>query len=64
MNELLATHDKASNRIVNIEEKTEAELRELAKHYGDLAEKAIIAEDIHEPKSIETILAKKKGTKK
>ena len=33
MNELVSAHDKASNEIVNIEEKTEEELKELAKNY-------------------------------
>jgi low affinity Fe/Cu permease len=60
MNEIIATHDKASNRIVNVEEKTEVELRELAKDYSELARRAKGHEDIHAPHSIETILEERK----
>jgi low affinity Fe/Cu permease len=40
MNELVAAHEKASNRMVDIENKTEEELKELGKHYSTLAAKA------------------------
>jgi len=40
MNELLASHDTASNRIINVEEKTEENIRDLAKHYSTIAENA------------------------
>ena len=33
INELVASHDKANNEMLNVENKTEAELREIAKHY-------------------------------
>ncbi len=33
MNELVLAHDNASNELVNVEEKTEEELKELAKGY-------------------------------
>ena len=33
INELVVAHDKASNEMINVETKTEAELRELAKNY-------------------------------
>src|SRR5215212_9463471 len=33
INELVAAHDMASNRMVDIENKTEEELKELGKHY-------------------------------
>jgi low affinity Fe/Cu permease len=56
MNELVAAHDKASNRMVNIEQKTEQELNELAKHYSDLSEIATNGDDIHAAHSIETII--------
>jgi len=39
MNELVASHDNASNRIINVEEKTEEEIRALAKHYTTISEK-------------------------
>ena len=56
MNELVASHENASNRMVNIEEKTELELQELARHYSELANMAKSSGDILSPKSIETIL--------
>ncbi|MFI5128988.1 MAG: low affinity iron permease family protein [Chitinophagales bacterium] len=34
MNELVSAHDKASNEVINIEHKTEAEVKELAKKQG------------------------------
>ena len=60
MNELVAAHDKASNRMVNIENKTEAELRELAKHYSDLAEMAAEAGNLRDSHSIEIIIENQK----
>lgn len=39
INELVAAHEHASNKMINIEEKTEEELQELAKHYSTLKEK-------------------------
>jgi len=56
MNELVASHDNASNRIINIEEKTEEEIRELAKHYITIAEKAKDAESMQSSQSIEHII--------
>jgi low affinity Fe/Cu permease len=34
MNELVSAHDKASNEVINIEHKTEAEVKELAKKHS------------------------------
>ena len=34
MNELVSAHDKASNEVINVEHKTEAELKELAKKHN------------------------------
>jgi len=56
MNELVASHDNASNRMVNIEQKTELELQELARHYSDLANMAKSSNNIRAPHSIENIL--------
>ena len=61
INELVSTHEHASNRMVNIEKKTEAELAELTKHYSELGEEAEKAGDLHTAKSIEHILEQKKG---
>ena len=56
MNELLAAHEQASNRMVNIENKTEEELRELEKHYSKLGEKIDGSTDIHASHSIEHLM--------
>jgi low affinity Fe/Cu permease len=38
VNELLASHEPASNAVINLEQKTEHEISELTKEYADLAE--------------------------
>lgn len=60
INELLSTHEHASNRLVNIEKKSESELHELTKHYSELGEEAEKAGDLHTAKSIEHIIERKK----
>ena len=40
VNELVASHKQADNSVLNIEEKTEHEITELAKEYKERAEKA------------------------
>jgi low affinity Fe/Cu permease len=39
VNELVASHEPASNAVMNAEEKTENEILELSKEYSELAEK-------------------------
>lgn len=39
MNELVAAHENASNKLINVEDKTEQELQELSLHYSTLVEK-------------------------
>jgi low affinity Fe/Cu permease len=56
MNELVASHDNASNRIINIEEKTEEEIRALAKHYTTISEKVKDSETMQSSHSIEHII--------
>lgn len=56
MNELLAAHDSASNRMVNIENKTEDELKELGKHFSNLADKVENSDNKHTSHSIEHLL--------
>lgn len=56
MNELVAAHEKASNRMVDIENKTEEELRELGKHYSTLAAKAEKSTNMQASQSIEHLL--------
>lgn len=38
VNELVSSHDAASNTVINLEEKTELEIKELSKEYSELAE--------------------------
>ena len=40
VNELLKSHDPASNAVINAEEKSEHELNELSKEYAQLADQA------------------------
>jgi low affinity Fe/Cu permease len=44
VNELVASHEQANNSVINLEQKTEAEIIELTKEYTELAE--IIEEKI------------------
>lgn len=53
LNELIAAHEKASNRIVDIEELTEKELDKLHKYYEKLSELAEKDEDLHRSHSID-----------
>ena len=39
VNELVASHEPASNAVINAEEKTEQEITELTKEYAELVEK-------------------------
>ncbi len=38
VNELVASHEPANNSVINVEQKTEAEITELTKEYAELAE--------------------------
>ena len=60
INELISAHDKASNRLVNIESKSEAEMIELSKHYSEIAEESKRSGDLHATQSIEQRLNKLK----
>ena len=60
INELVSAHEKASNRLVNIEKKTEAELEELSRHYSEIAEESEKAGALRTEKSIEHILDRQK----
>jgi low affinity Fe/Cu permease len=53
LNELLAAHEKASNRIVDIEDLTEMELDQLHHYYEQLAQLAKKDLDIHTSHSID-----------
>ena len=53
LNELIAANSKASNRLVDIEDLTENELRVLKKFYVRLSDRAEKDEDIHKSHSID-----------
>ncbi|WP_080777776.1 low affinity iron permease family protein [Chryseobacterium phocaeense] len=53
LNELIAAHEKASNRIVDIEDLTEKELDQLHHYYEELARFAKEDADIHTSHSID-----------
>lgn len=53
LNELIAAHERASNRMVDIEDLTEADLDQLHKFYVTLAELAKRENDIHCSHSID-----------
>jgi low affinity Fe/Cu permease len=49
VNELVASHEPASNSVINLEKKTEHEITELAKEYEELAEQLDeVKEDLKE----------------
>ena len=56
MNELVAVHDKASNKMINVEDKTEEELQKLAKHYSRLVEKINSSDTEQTSHSIDNII--------
>lgn len=53
LNELIAANERASNRMVDIEDLTEAELDQLRKFYVTLSKLAKKESDIHESHSID-----------
>ena len=53
LNELVASHQHASNRLISVEELTEEELRVLQKFYSQLSVMARKAENLQESHSIE-----------
>jgi low affinity Fe/Cu permease len=53
LNELIAAHERASNRMVDIEDLTEAELDQLHKFYVTLSRLAKKENDIHSSHSID-----------
>ncbi len=64
MNELVASHDIASNRIINVEEKSEEEIRDLAKHYSTIAENAKTSDTMQSSQSIEHMIEDAKNIEK
>lgn len=55
INELVASNENASNKMVNIEKKTEEELSELEKQYSLIADMATTSDDVPSSISIEIL---------
>ncbi|MEO7263818.1 MAG: low affinity iron permease family protein [Ferruginibacter sp.] len=53
LNELVAAHEFASNRLVNVEDMTEEELKVIQKYYGKLSEFAKKEENLQQSHSID-----------
>lgn len=53
LNELVAAHEFASNRLVNVENMTEDELRVIQKYYGKLSEFTKNEDSMHQSHSID-----------
>lgn len=53
LNELVAAHEYASNRLVNVESMTEDELQVIRKYYCKLSEMTMKEESLHESHSID-----------
>jgi low affinity Fe/Cu permease len=53
LNELVATSDRASNRLINVEDLSEEELRVLESYFRTLADKAEREHDIYSSHSVE-----------
>jgi low affinity Fe/Cu permease len=67
LNELIAINRKASNRLLNVEDLTEAELHALHEFFGRLAEKAKREDSLsesHSPEEAEEIHQEKLEAKK
>ena len=58
LNELVSSHEFASNRLVNIENKSEAEMKELTKQYAEIAEESKKSGELNSTRSIEHKLGK------
>ena len=53
LNELIASSNNASNRLIDIEDLSEAELRTLEKYFAELVRRSREQENIHQSHSIE-----------
>lgn len=52
VNELVASHEPASNSVINLDEKTEAEITELSREYAELAETVNSIKEQEETKTV------------
>jgi len=57
LNELIASHDKASNRLIDVEDLTEAELQQLKKFYVKLSRLAEKEADLTKSHSLEEAMS-------
>jgi low affinity Fe/Cu permease len=57
LNELIASHDKASNRLIDVEDLTEEELHQLKKFYIKLSRLAEKDSDLHASHSLEEAIS-------
>ena len=60
VNELVASHEPASNAVINIEQKTEAEITELSKEYAELVVEVEKIKEAEESIEIKEALIEKK----
>ena len=58
LNELVASHDRASNTLVNVEHKTESELTEISEKYTELVKMAADTDSILPSHSIDHVADK------
>ncbi len=56
LNELVASHENASNRLIKTEDMTEQELRKLAAHYETLSNHLLKSNDLNTTTSIEQVI--------
>ena len=63
LNELVASQENASNRLIKVEDRSEAELKKLDVHYQDLANTVGKQDEMTSSKSIEQIISEKDETK-
>ena len=62
LNELVAAQENASNRLIKVEDRSEAELKKLDVHYQDLANSVGKKNEMTSSKSIEQIIGEKEET--
>jgi len=63
LNELVAAHENASNRLIKVEDRSEAELKKLDVHYQDMANTVGKQDEMISSKSIEQIINEKDEAK-
>ncbi|GAC1395121.1 MAG: hypothetical protein NVSMB63_15000 [Sediminibacterium sp.] len=64
LNELLASHDRASNRMVNVEERSEKEMSEISEKFSELVQRAEESNEKDAYHSIEHVMPEEEENKK